>query len=58
MELNDSLSADIFKRYLDSLDSQKLFFSQADINRFAPYRTGLDDAIESQQLQPAYDIHR
>jgi carboxyl-terminal processing protease len=56
MELNDTLSADIFKRYLDSLDSQKLFFTQADMTRFAPYRTGLDDAIKSQQLQPAYDM--
>ena len=56
MELNDSLSADIFRRYLQSLDGQKLFFTQADINRFAPYRTGLDDAIKSQQLQPAYDM--
>jgi carboxyl-terminal processing protease len=56
MELNDSLSADIFRRYLESLDGQKLFFSQADINRFEPYRTTLDDAIKSQQLQPAYDM--
>jgi carboxyl-terminal processing protease len=56
MELNDTLSADIFRRYLQSLDGQKLFFTQADITRFAPYRTGLDDAIKSQQLQPAYDM--
>jgi len=56
MELNDHLSADIFRRYLKSLDGQKLFFTQADINRFEPYRTGLDDAIKSQQLQPAYDM--
>jgi carboxyl-terminal processing protease len=56
MELNDSLSADIFRRYLQSLDGQKLFFTQADITRFAPYRTGLDDAIKSQQLRPAYDM--
>jgi carboxyl-terminal processing protease len=55
-ELDDRLSADIFRRYLKSLDGQKLFFTQADINRFAPYRTGLDDAIKSQQLQPAYDM--
>jgi carboxyl-terminal processing protease len=56
LPLDDALSADIFRRYLDSLDGGKMFFSQADINRFAPYRTGLDDAIKNQQLQPAYDI--
>ena len=56
MDLDDRLSADIFRRYLKSLDGQKLFFTQADINRFAPFRTGLDDAIKSQQLRPAYDM--
>ena len=56
MALNDSLSADIFRRYFESLDSEKLFFTQADMTRFAPYRTQLDDAIKSQDLRPAYDI--
>lgn len=56
LPLDDALSADIFKRYLESLDSEKLFFTQADLARFAPYRTGLDDAIKNQDLRPAYDI--
>ena len=54
--LDDAMSAQIFKRYLDDLDGGKLFFTQADINRFAPYRTTLDDAIKSEHLQPAFDI--
>ena len=54
--LDDTLSADIFRRYFESLDGDKLFFTQADMNRFAPYRTQLDDAIKSQNLKPAYDI--
>ena len=58
MELNDSLSADIFRRYLDSLDGQKLFFTQSDINRFQPYKTTLDDSIKSQNLSAPYDIFR
>jgi carboxyl-terminal processing protease len=56
LPLDDAMSAQIFKRYLDALDADKLFFNQADINRFAPYRTGLDDAIKSEHLQPAFDI--
>ncbi|KFN43714.1 carboxy terminal-processing peptidase [Arenimonas oryziterrae] len=56
MALDDTLSADIFRRYLDSLDSEKLFFTQADITRFQPYRTTLDDSIKSQNLTAAYDI--
>jgi carboxyl-terminal processing protease len=54
--LDDNMSAEIHRRYLESLDSQKLFFTQADINRFEAYRLRHDDAIKSQQLEPAFDI--
>ena len=56
MALDDKLSADIFRRYFESLDNDKLFFTQGDMTRFAPYRTQLDDAIKHQDLKPAYDI--
>ena len=56
MALDDSLSADIFRRYFESLDGDKLFFTQADMDRFAPLRTQLDDAIKNQDLKPAYEI--
>ncbi len=55
--LDDALSAEIFRRYLESLDGDKLFFTQADMDRFAPYRTQLDDAIKAQDLKPAFDIY-
>jgi len=54
--LDDALSMEIHRRYLDALDSQKLFFTQADITRFDAYRTRHDDAIKNQQLGAAYDI--
>ncbi|MBW8367597.1 MAG: carboxy terminal-processing peptidase [Arenimonas sp.] len=54
--LDDALSMEIHRRYLESLDSQKLFFTQADITRFDAYRTRHDDAIKNQQLGAAYDI--
>jgi carboxyl-terminal processing protease len=54
--LNDQLSAEIYRRYFESLDNDKLFFTQGDMNKFAPYRTQLDDAIKNQDLKPAYDI--
>jgi carboxyl-terminal processing protease len=56
MALDDKLSADIFRRYFESLDNDKLFFTQGDMTRFAPYRSKLDDAIKHQDLKPAYDI--
>ena len=54
--LNDELSAEIHRRYLESLDGQKLFFTRADIDRFETQRLRHDDAIKSQQLAPAFDI--
>lgn len=54
--LDDALSADIFKRYLEALDGSKLFFSAQDVAKFAPYKTTLDDAIKSGQLEPAFAI--
>ncbi len=52
--LDDTLSADVFKRYLEALDSGKVFFTAQDVAKFAPYKTGLDDAIKGGELEPAY----
>ena len=54
--LDDALSQDIFKRYLESLDGGKQYFTATDIEKFGPYKTQLDDAIRNGELTPAYDI--
>jgi carboxyl-terminal processing protease len=54
--LDDALSADMYTRYLEALDGGKQFFTAADIARFDRYKTGLDDAIKSGDLAPAYAI--
>ena len=41
--LNDGLSSDIYDNYLESLDPNRNFFTQEDINRFEQYRFRLDD---------------
>lgn len=56
--LDDQLSNEIHRRYLESLDSQKLFFTRADIARFDAYRNQHDDAIKNQELDPAYEIFK
>ncbi len=56
--LDDKLSAEIHRRYLEALDSQKLFFTQADIARFEAFRLQHDDAIKNQELDPAFVIFR
>ncbi|HEU4856284.1 MAG TPA: carboxy terminal-processing peptidase [Rhodanobacteraceae bacterium] len=45
MPLDDAMSAKIFDAYFKALDGSKLFFTQADIDQFAPDRSKLDDAI-------------
>ena len=54
--LDDAMSEQIYKRYLDSLDSDKLFFLASDIAHFDANRDAFDDAIRSGELQGAFDI--
>src|SRR5450830_1441499 len=57
MPLDDAMSEKIFDRYFKSLDAEKLFFVQADIDRFAPLRTRLDDAIINEDLTAPFAIY-
>jgi len=54
--LDDAMSRKIFKGYFDALDSEKLFFSQTDLDHFAADRTKLDDAIWNGDLSIPYAI--
>ena len=56
MPLDDAMSEQIFKRYLDALDGDRLFFTQADIDRFGVYKDTLDDAIYDQDLAAPFAI--
>jgi carboxyl-terminal processing protease len=50
VELDDNLSTQIFENYLKSLDGEKVYFLQADIDHFDYARTRLDDAILNKDL--------
>ncbi|GAB3316686.1 carboxy terminal-processing peptidase [Luteimonas notoginsengisoli] len=54
--LDATLSADIFKRYLESLDAGKMFFTAQDVAKFAPYKAGMGRAIKAGELDPAFAI--
>jgi carboxyl-terminal processing protease len=54
--LDDAMSQRIFKAYFKLLDSEKVFFTQADMDKFEPLKTKLDDAIWNQDLSPVFDI--
>ena len=56
MPLDDAMSEKIFDNYFESLDSEKLYFTQADLDRFAPMRTKFDDAINNEELTVPFAI--
>ncbi|HET6432877.1 carboxy terminal-processing peptidase [Dyella sp.] len=54
--LDDAMSARVYKAYLDQLDGEKVFFTQADLASFAPLKTRLDDAIWNEDLGAPFSI--
>ncbi|HEX5340009.1 MAG TPA: carboxy terminal-processing peptidase [Gammaproteobacteria bacterium] len=55
--LDDTLSRQIFKNYLEDLDPSRSYFLQSDIDGFSQYRDTFDNAIRSGNLRPAFDIY-
>lgn len=56
INLDDSLSNQVYNSYIKTLDFNRSLFSQDDINEFEPYRHYLDNAFRRGQLEPAYQI--
>jgi len=54
--LDDAMSGKIFDRYLKSLDGEKYFFVQSDIDQLQAARTRLDDAIITENLSLPFAI--
>ncbi|GHH57138.1 MULTISPECIES: carboxy terminal-processing peptidase [Gammaproteobacteria] len=54
--LDDAMAKDVFKRYLETLDGSKQFFTQADIDSFAPAQAGVGKAIREGDLSPAFEV--
>jgi carboxyl-terminal processing protease len=56
LPLDDAMSEKIFDNYLKWLDSEKLYFTQADLDQMAPARTKLDDAINNENLTVPFQM--
>jgi len=54
--VDDSLSSEMYDRYLKKLDYAKLYFLKSDIKFYNQYRYDFDDFIESGKISIAYDI--
>ena len=55
--LDDAMSKKIYAAYIKLLDPDKVFFTQQDMDKFAPDQTLLDDAIWNQDLTVPFDIY-
>lgn len=56
LPLDDAMSEKIFDQYLKSIDSEKLFFVQSDIDELAGFRTRLDNAISDGDLSAPFVV--
>ncbi|HEY8585097.1 MAG TPA: carboxy terminal-processing peptidase [Rhodanobacter sp.] len=54
--LDDAMSARIYTAYFKLLDSEKVFFTQADMDKFAPMEHKLDDAIWNRNLSAPFAV--
>ncbi|HHW4676452.1 carboxy terminal-processing peptidase [Xylella fastidiosa] len=54
--LDETMSKDIFKRYLEALDNNKQFFTEADIDNFSAFKAEIPDSIRNGNLKPAFSI--
>lgn len=56
-EFDDRVSERFFERYIESLDPQRMYFTQSDYEQFSAYRQQLDDlTIRRGDTRPAYEI--
>jgi carboxyl-terminal processing protease len=55
--LDDAMSQKIFDAYFKSLDAEKLFFTQPDLDQYAGVRDRLDDAITGEDLSAPFAIY-
>jgi carboxyl-terminal processing protease len=54
VQLNDSLSAVIYNRYLKSLDDEHNYLLSSDVQSFAQFKTKLDDDIKAGDLTDVF----
>ena len=55
-KVDDELSSLIFSKFIESLDENRSYFTQDEINAFEIYRFKIDDMLGSEAIDPIYDI--
>lgn len=55
-DIDDALSSEVFDKYIESLDNQRMYFLQTDMQSLETYRYSLDDSLKRNDIKPAYAI--
>jgi len=58
VEIDDELSREVFRRYLDALDPSRSYFTARDMEALSQYESLLDDALRDTNLDPPFEIFR
>ncbi|OOF31988.1 carboxy terminal-processing peptidase [Salinivibrio proteolyticus] len=55
--LDDAFSAGIFERYLETLDYNRVFLTQSDVDALSRWKDRLDDQLKDGETDAAYEIY-
>jgi carboxyl-terminal processing protease len=56
-KLNDSLSGEMFNKYIDGIDHGKLYYLASDIAEFEKYKFSFDDYLLKRELDVPFDMY-
>ena len=54
--VDDDLSTSVMDRYIESLDRNRMYLLQSDIDFFEQFRYELDDIVRTEPLDPVFDM--
>jgi carboxyl-terminal processing protease len=54
--VDDELSAAVLDRYIEALDSNRMYLIESDVEAFQAYRYQLDDMVRSEPLDPVFNM--
>lgn len=54
--VDDDLSAQVLDRYIEALDSNRMYLLASDVDAFLKYRYQLDDMVDHEPLNPVFDM--
>ena len=56
ISVDDELSSRVMDRYIESLDGNRMYLLESDIEFFENYRYQLDDIVRSKPLDPVFEL--